>query len=61
MVKEDKYMQPIIYKVARIDGDYAHLTNTETGEDMLVAMALLPDETDEGMTLKWENFEYSVI
>lgn len=53
-------MGPIIYKVARIDGDYAHLTNTETGEDILVAMALLPDETDEGMVLHWENFEYSV-
>ena len=54
-------MQPVIYKVARIDGDYAHLTNTETGEDILVAMALLPDETDEGITRRWENFEYSVI
>ena len=53
-------MGPIIYKVARIDGDYAHLTNTETGQDILVAMSLLPDETDEGIVLRLENFEYSV-
>ncbi len=54
-------MGPITYKVTRIDGDYAHLMNAETGEDLLVAMALLPEETDEGMTLLWENFTYTVI
>ncbi|MBQ8965714.1 hypothetical protein [Ruminococcus sp.] len=54
-------MGPITYKVTRIDGDYAHLMNVETGEDLLVAMALLPEETDEGMTLLWENFTYTVI
>lgn len=54
-------MEPRIYKVARIDGDYAHLTDTKTGEDVLVAMALLPEETDEGMTLKWEDLVYTVM
>lgn len=54
-------METRIYKVARIDGDYAHLTDTKTGDDVLVAMALLPEETDEGMTLKWENLVYSVV
>lgn len=53
-------MEPRTYKVARIDGDYAHLVNADTGEELLVAMALLPDETDEGMRLHWENFEYTV-
>ena len=54
-------MEPRIYKVTKIDGDYAHLVNTETGEEPLMARALLPDETDEGTTLRWENFEYTVI
>lgn len=54
-------MEPIEYVVTRIDGDYAHLKNEKTGDDVLVAMALLPDETDEGVRLLWENFTYSVL
>ena len=41
-------MEPRTYKVTKIDGDYAHLLNVDTGEDLLMARALLPDETDEG-------------
>ena len=48
-------------KVTKIDGDYAHLLNVDTGEDLLMARALLPDETDEGTMLYWENFIYTVI
>ena len=29
--------------------------------DLLMARALLPDETDEGTMLHWENFIYTVI
>lgn len=54
-------MNPIKYLVTKIDGDYAHLKNIQTNEDLLVAMALLPEETDEGVYLLWENFVYSVI
>lgn len=54
-------MSPKKYLVTKIDGDYAHLKELETGEDMLVAMALLPEETDEGVYLLWENFSYEVI
>lgn len=53
-------MEPKTYRVTKIDGDYAHLLNIKTGEDILVARALLPEETDEGVMLLWENFEYSV-
>ena len=38
-------MEPRTYKVTKIDGDYAHLLNVDTGEDLLMARALLPDET----------------
>jgi len=53
----------MIYKVVRIDGDYAHLIRTDdgSGDEILVAMALLPDETDEGSALLYENMEYTVI
>ena len=54
-------MEPIEYVVTRIDGDYAHLKNVKTGDDVLVAMALLPDETDEVVRLLWENFTSSVL
>lgn len=56
-------MGPYEYKVLRIDGDYAHLIRTDncSGDEITVAMALLPDETDEGTLLRWENLEYTVI
>lgn len=54
-------LERIEYEVARIDGDYAHLKNKSNGEEILVAMALLPEETDEGITLIYENFTYTAI
>ena len=54
------YIGPKDYRVDRIDGDYAHLTDLAAGEDLLVALALLPPETDEGVVLHWENLIYSV-
>lgn len=52
-------MGPIYYTVKQINGDYAMLISDD-GIENTVAMALLPLETDEGMRLKWENFEYTV-
>lgn len=46
--------------VVRIDGDYAHLKDLETGEVMLIARALIPEESDEGTVLHYENLSYSV-
>lgn len=54
-------MEAVEYLVAKIDGDYAHLLNVKTGDDLLVALALLPEETDEGVRLLWENFTYTAI
>lgn len=54
-------MEPRTYRVTKIDGDYAHLLTWDTGEDLLMARALLPDETDEGTMFHWENFIYTVI
>lgn len=52
-------MGPIYYTVKQINGDYAIMLSDD-GIENTVAMALLPLETDEGMRLKWENFEYTV-
>ncbi|WP_312643293.1 hypothetical protein [Hydrogenoanaerobacterium sp.] len=53
-------MEPIEYMVKQINGDYAVLVSAK-GVENTVAMALLPPETDEGMRLLWQNFEYTVI
>ena len=53
-------MEPKDYIVTRIDGDYAHLKNLADGEDMLIARALIPEESDEGTKLHWENFVYTI-
>ena len=55
-------MGPYRYIVEKIDGDYALLRRTDIpdGDAITVARALLPEETDEGTRLVWENLEYSV-
>lgn len=54
-------MEPRNYRVDKIDGDYAHLVNLETGEELLMARALIPEESDEGTILHWENFVYTIV
>ncbi len=51
------------YIVEKIDGDYAHLRQTDEGmtESILVAMALLPMEIMEGSRIVYENLEYSIV
>jgi len=56
-------MGPFDYIVTRIDGDYAHLKriDIESSDDLLVARALLPFETDEGTKLHYEFGLYTVL
>ena len=56
-------MGPYEYLVEKIDGDYAFLrrTDIESDDRMQVARALLPEETDEGTRLRWENLRYTVL
>lgn len=53
-------MEKVIYKVIKINGDYA-IMQTDDGIENTVAMALLPIEICEGDTVLWENFEYKII
>jgi len=53
-------MGPEYYTVDTINGDYAYLTS-DRGVENQVAMFLLPDGTDIGSRLKWENFEWTLL
>ena len=50
----------MVLTVKAISGDYATLVSAE-GEEIVVAMALLPPETDEGVKLSYENMQFEVI
>ncbi len=51
------------YIVEDIDGDYAHLRQTDIDSDerKLVARALLPPEIREGTRLLYEWMSYSIM
>ncbi|MGI5959375.1 MAG: hypothetical protein ACOX60_08175 [Massiliimalia sp.] len=53
-------MEPVIYRVIKINGDYAIMVS-EDGIENTVAMALLPIEIEEGSKVLWENFTYSMM
>ena len=58
-----------IYKVHRIDGDYAYLlqedkinsVDLDEAEEKCVARALLPAEIAEGSRLSYECMQYEII
>ena len=53
-------MEKKIFTVERIEGEYAYLHDTASGEELFIAMALLPYGIDIGSTVVYENFEFSV-
>lgn len=53
-------MEKKIFTVSKIEGEYAYLCDTATGEELFIAMALLPFGIDVGVTVIYENFEFSV-
>ena len=57
---ENVFMKPVFYTVQNINGDYAYMVS-DTGVDNQVAMFLLPEGTDVGSRLKWENFEWELL
>ena len=56
-------MDPIVYVLRKIDGDYAWLENVDhpEREPVFIARALLPDTVFEGARLLFENFEYTQL
>lgn len=54
-------MEPKDYTVIKIEGDYATLSDVNTGDEMFIALALLPPGVDIGTKLHYELFEYSIV
>ncbi|MBQ7333480.1 MAG: hypothetical protein IJW38_03940 [Clostridia bacterium] len=48
------------YKVTKIEGEYAYLADA-SGEELFIAIALLPFGVDIGTKLKYENFEFEIL
>ncbi len=49
------------YTVVKIEGEYATLREACSGEELFIAMALLPMNTDIGTRLHLENMEFTII
>ena len=49
-----------IFKVTRIEGEYAYLTPRDGGEEIFIAVYLLPLGIDVGMLLVCESFSFSI-
>lgn len=53
-------MAPKDYVVTNISGEYAYICDTD-GNEIFIALYLLPEGVDVGTKLHWENFEYTII
>ena len=53
-------MEPRDYITVRIEGEYATLRDMESGDELFIAMALLPEGTDIGTRLHYEMLEYTI-
>ena len=53
-------MEPRDYTVIKIEGEYATIRDTESGDELFIAMALLPMGTDVGSHLHYEMLEYTL-
>ena len=54
-------METRFYRVVKIEGEYAYIRDEESGEEIFIAMFLLPEGVDIGTRLKYEMLEYEVI
>ena len=54
-------MEEKIYFVSRIDGEYAYLTEEGTGEELFIALMLLPLGVDVGTRLGYSFPDFTVL
>ncbi len=56
-------MEPKDYIVSKIEGEYAYLRLLDSSDDqeLYIAMALLPPNTDIGTKLHYEMLQYIII
>jgi len=55
-------METKYYIVTKIEGEYAYLgeVGATGGEELFIAMSLLPLGVDIGTRLRYENFEFTI-
>ena len=54
-------MEPKDYIVTKIEGEYAYLRDIETGNEVFIALALLPPGADIGSKIHYEMLEYTLV
>lgn len=54
-------MEARYYKVTKIEGEYAYITDEEAGDEVFIALFLLPEGTDVGTRLRYEFLQYEII
>ena len=54
-------MEPKDYILSKIEGEYAYLKDIENGNEIFIALALLPNGADIGSKIHSELFEYTLI
>ncbi len=54
-------MEPKDYTLTKIEGEYAYLSPDDGGEQVYIALFLLPSGVDIGSRLHCEMFEYTLI
>ncbi len=54
-------METKFYILTKIDGEYAIITDEASGEELFIAMALLPLGVDIGTRLKYEDLTFEII
>jgi hypothetical protein len=59
--KIEEYMESKNYTLIKVEGEYATLRDDDSGDELFIAMALLPPGVDVGTRLHYEMMEYSNI
>jgi hypothetical protein len=54
-------MEAKTYTITRVEGEYAYLRDEKSGEEVFVALALLPLGADVGSRLSYEMFSYTLL
>ena len=54
-------MEPKDYIVSKIEGEYAYIQDINSGDEVFIALALLPEGADIGSKIKWEMLEYTLM
>ena len=53
-------METKYYVLTKIEGEYAYLQDINSGNEIFIALALLPAGADIGSKIKWEMMEYTL-